>query len=70
MSRVYEALRQSELDNGVSHTLFDPDTFLASSTSAAPAGRTAHHGNAVGSNQIASSGCSRREPGRDPDREQ
>lgn len=36
MSRVYEALRQSELDNGVSHTLFDPDTFLASSTSAAP----------------------------------
>jgi capsular exopolysaccharide synthesis family protein len=36
MSRVYEALRQSELDNGVSHVLFDPDTFLASSTSAAP----------------------------------
>jgi len=36
MSRVYEALRQSELDNGESHTLFDPDTFLASSTSAAP----------------------------------
>jgi len=36
MSRVYEALRQSELDNGVSSTLFDPDTFLASSTSAAP----------------------------------
>lgn len=36
MSRVYEALRQSEIDNGGSHTLFDPDTFLASSTSAAP----------------------------------
>jgi capsular exopolysaccharide synthesis family protein len=36
MSRVYEALRQSELDNGVSSTLFDPDTFIASSTSAAP----------------------------------
>jgi len=36
MSRVYEALRQSELDNGVSPNLFDPDTFLAASTSAAP----------------------------------
>jgi capsular exopolysaccharide synthesis family protein len=35
MSRVYEALRQSELDSGVSHTLFDPDTFLVSSTSTA-----------------------------------
>src|ERR1700758_1588722 len=36
MSRVYEALRQSELDNGVSPNLLDPDTFLAASTSAAP----------------------------------
>jgi len=36
MSRVYEALRQSELDNGLSHTLLDPDTFLAASTPAAP----------------------------------
>jgi len=35
MSRVYQALRQSELDNGVFSTLFDPDTFLTSSTSAA-----------------------------------
>jgi len=35
MSRVYEALRQSELDNGVSPNLLDPDTFLAASTSAA-----------------------------------
>ena len=49
MSRVYEALRQSELDNGATHTLFDPDTFLASSTSAAAAGRSAHHGHGVGS---------------------
>jgi capsular exopolysaccharide synthesis family protein len=37
MSRVYEALRQSELDNGGSPTLLDPDTFLETSTSAAPA---------------------------------
>jgi capsular exopolysaccharide synthesis family protein len=36
MSRVYEALRQSELDNGVSPNLLDPDTFLAASTSTAP----------------------------------
>jgi len=37
MSRVYEALRQSELDNGLSPTLLDPDTFLGASTPAAPA---------------------------------
>jgi capsular exopolysaccharide synthesis family protein len=35
MSRVYEALRQSELDNG-SPNLLDPDTFLAASPHAAP----------------------------------
>jgi len=29
MSRVYEALRQSELDKGVTPTLLDPDTFLS-----------------------------------------
>ena len=29
MSRVYEALRQSEIDNGATSTLLDPDTFLA-----------------------------------------
>jgi capsular exopolysaccharide synthesis family protein len=29
MSRVYEALRQSELDNGVTPTMLDPDTFLS-----------------------------------------
>jgi capsular exopolysaccharide synthesis family protein len=32
MSRIYEALRQSELEKGVTHTLLDPDTFLAAST--------------------------------------
>jgi protein-tyrosine kinase len=36
MSRVYEALRQSELEKGITSTLLDPDTFLATSTSAAP----------------------------------
>jgi capsular exopolysaccharide synthesis family protein len=36
MSRVYEALRQSELERGVTPTLLDPDTFLAASTSAVP----------------------------------
>jgi capsular exopolysaccharide synthesis family protein len=36
MSRVYEALRQSELDNGGSPTFLDPDTFLAASASATP----------------------------------
>ena len=36
MSRVYEALRQSELDNGLSPTLLDPDTFLGASTPAGP----------------------------------
>ena len=35
MSRVYEALRQSELETGTPAPLFDPD-FLASSTSVAP----------------------------------
>jgi capsular exopolysaccharide synthesis family protein len=35
MSRVYEALRQSELENGGSSTLLDPDTFLGASTSTA-----------------------------------
>jgi capsular exopolysaccharide synthesis family protein len=34
MSRVYEALRQSELENGIAATLLDPDTFLASPTPA------------------------------------
>jgi capsular exopolysaccharide synthesis family protein len=34
MSRVYEALRQSEIDKGVTPTLLDPDTFLA--TASAP----------------------------------
>jgi capsular exopolysaccharide synthesis family protein len=29
MSRVYEALRQSESETGISPTLLDPDTFLA-----------------------------------------
>ena len=32
MSRVYEALRQSELEKGVTPTLLDPDTFLSAST--------------------------------------
>ena len=36
MSRVYEALRQSELEKGATPTLLDPDTFLSSSTSAEP----------------------------------
>jgi len=36
MSRVYEALRQSELENGVTPTLLDPDTFVAAASSAAP----------------------------------
>jgi capsular exopolysaccharide synthesis family protein len=36
MSRVYEALRLADLENGVSPTLLDPDTFLAASGSAAP----------------------------------
>ena len=66
MSRVYEALRQSELDNGVSHTLLDPDTFLGSSY-VREGDRTAHDRNAVGSNQIVASGCPGRKPGRDPD---
>jgi len=37
MSRVYEALRQSELEKGGTPALFDPDTFLETSTPAAPA---------------------------------
>jgi capsular exopolysaccharide synthesis family protein len=36
MSRVYEALRLADLENGVSPTLLDPDTLLAASGSAAP----------------------------------
>jgi len=32
MSRVYEALRYSELEKGISPTLLDPDTFLPEST--------------------------------------
>ena len=36
MSRVYEALRQSELEKGITSTLLDPDTFLSPSTSTAP----------------------------------
>jgi capsular exopolysaccharide synthesis family protein len=36
MSRVYEALRQSELEKGLTPTLLDPDTFLSASTSAGP----------------------------------
>jgi capsular exopolysaccharide synthesis family protein len=32
MSRVYEALRQSELEKGIPPTLLDPDTFLLEST--------------------------------------
>ena len=32
MSRVYEALRQSELDNGATSTLLDPDTFLTTTS--------------------------------------
>jgi capsular exopolysaccharide synthesis family protein len=37
MSRVYEALRQSELEQGINPTLLDPDTFLSSSVPLAPA---------------------------------
>ena len=36
MSRVYEALRQSELEKGVTPTLLDPDTFLSASTPTTP----------------------------------
>lgn len=36
MSRVYEALRQSELEQGITPTLLDPDTFLSASTAPAP----------------------------------
>jgi capsular exopolysaccharide synthesis family protein len=36
MSRVYEALRQSELEKGLTPTLLDPDTFLSTSTPAGP----------------------------------
>jgi capsular exopolysaccharide synthesis family protein len=32
MSRVYEALRRSEAENGVTLTLLDPDTFLSAPT--------------------------------------
>jgi len=32
MSRVYEALRQSEIENGITPTLLDPDTFLSAPT--------------------------------------
>jgi capsular exopolysaccharide synthesis family protein len=35
MSRVYEALRQSEVEQGGTPTLLDPDTFLASASPAA-----------------------------------
>jgi capsular exopolysaccharide synthesis family protein len=34
MSRVYEALRQSEAETGISPTLLDPDTFLAAAPAA------------------------------------
>jgi capsular exopolysaccharide synthesis family protein len=36
MSRVYEALRQSELEQGVAPTLLDPDTFLAAQPTQMP----------------------------------
>ena len=36
MSRVYEALRRSVLEKGVTPTILDPDTFLSSSTSDEP----------------------------------
>jgi capsular exopolysaccharide synthesis family protein len=37
MSRVYEALRQSDLEQGITSTLLDPDTFLSASVPSAPA---------------------------------
>jgi capsular exopolysaccharide synthesis family protein len=37
MSRVYEALRQSELEKGVVPTVLDPDSFFAASLAAQPA---------------------------------
>jgi len=37
MSRVYEALRQSELERGATPTLLDPDTFLSAPMPAQPA---------------------------------
>ena len=36
MSRVYEALRRSALEEGVTPTILDPNTFLSSSTSDEP----------------------------------
>lgn len=36
MSRVYEALRQSELERGATVPLFDPDSFLSEAISVAP----------------------------------
>jgi capsular exopolysaccharide synthesis family protein len=41
MSRVYEALRQSELETGIGPSLLDPDTFLAPAPTTAPAPITA-----------------------------
>lgn len=36
MSRVYEALRQSEAETGISPTLLDPDTFLSAAPPTTP----------------------------------
>ena len=36
MSRVYEALRRSALEGGVTPTMLDPDTFLSTATPAEP----------------------------------
>jgi capsular exopolysaccharide synthesis family protein len=44
MSRVYEALRQSELEKGVTPTLLDPDTFLSPSTPTTPMSDQPHTG--------------------------
>src|SRR5579864_7710838 len=52
MSRVYEALRQSELDNGATPNLLDPDTFLTASASPVP--RIEKPGNILSWDQITS----------------
>jgi capsular exopolysaccharide synthesis family protein len=44
MSRVYEALRQSELEQGITPTLLDPDTLLSASVPLAPAPDQANTG--------------------------
>jgi protein-tyrosine kinase len=52
MSRVYEALRQSELEKGIAPTLLDPDTFSLASAPEKPG--FAHHATELAWDEIRS----------------